>query len=196
MVKTVRQTPRIPLVSSLVLLGLLISGCSSVTSMFRKDGDIEYADSKHPALRCLCLWQSANGNWDNKPVRGFAGQLFFLSHDGGKPVAIRGDVRIYVFDDQGDESEQAKPIHTFDFNKGAFNNFLTKTQFGPAYNIFIPYTRTGHTKTECAVRLRLVEKDGTSVFSDMAYVTLPGTRPVSSESSSGEAKRVRRTPHS
>lgn len=177
MAKTAYHGSRVVLATSLVLLGLIISGCSSVTSMFRKDSKIKYADSKHRAVRCLCLWQPAEGNWDNKPVRGFAGQLFFLSNNGGDPVAIRGDVRVYVFDDQGDESEQAKPVHTFDFNKGAFNHYLTKTQFGPAYNIFIPYTRTGQTQTECAVRLRLVEKDGTSVFSEMVYVTLPGTNP-------------------
>ena len=49
-----------------------------------------------------------------------------------------------------------------------------KTQFGPAYNVFIPYTRDGHHKTECALRVRLADEEMPTIFSDMSYVKLEG----------------------
>ena len=175
------------LTSGIVLAVAMLSGCqstglstlkktvpSSVVSFFGGDKQVRWADNENPVVRCICLWQPADGSWEGRPTRGFGGQVFFLDRNTAKPVAVKGDVRIHVFDDSGPREKHGKAVHTFDFNKGAWNNFLVKTQFGPAYNIFIPYTRKGHHKTECALRVRLVETDTLTVFSDMSYVKLEG----------------------
>ena len=175
------------LTSGIVLAVAMLSGCqstglstlkktvpSSVVSFFGGDKQVRWADNENPVVRCICLWQPADGSWEGRPTRGFGGQVFFLDRNTAKPVAVKGDVRIHVFDDSGPREKHGKAVHTFDFNKGAWNNFLVKTQFGPAYNIFIPYTRKGHQKTECALRVRLVETDTLTVFSDMSYVKLEG----------------------
>ena len=173
--------------SGLVLVAGMLSGCqsmtlpkvtsvlpSSVTSLFGADKKVNWADKDNPVVRCVCLWQPADGTWEGSPTRGFGGQVFFLDRKTARPVAVRGDVRIHVFDDFGPRENHGKAVHTFDFTKGAWNAFLVKTQFGPAYNVFIPYTRDGHHKTECALRVRLADEEMPTIFSDMSYVKLEG----------------------
>ncbi len=185
------------LTSGIVLAVAMLSGCqstglstlkravpSSAVSFFGGE-EVRWADNENPVVRCVCLWQPADGSWEGRPTRGFGGQVFFLDRDTAKPVAVKGDVRIHVFDDNGPRENHGKAVHTFDFNKGAWNNFLVKTQFGPAYNIFIPYTRDGHHKTECALRVRLVETDTLTVFSDMSYVKLEGANPEATPKAEG-----------
>lgn len=173
--------------SGLVLVAGMLSGCqsmtlpkvsfalpSSVTSLFGGDKKVDWADKDNPVVRCVCLWQPADGTWEGSPTRGFGGQVFFLDRKTARPVAVTGDVRIHVFDDFGPRENHGKAVHTFDFTKGAWNAFLVKTQFGPAYNVFIPYTRDGHHKTECALRVRLAGEEMPTIFSDMSYVKLEG----------------------
>lgn len=178
--------------NTLLFFGLLLttavsSGCRAPNlknytswvpfgSFFGIDKDVRWADKENPAVRCVCLWQPADGTWKGQPCRGFGGQVFFLDRETARPIAIRGDIRIHVFDDHGPRKDRAKPVHTFDFTKGAWNAFLVKTQFGPAYNIFIPYTRKGHAKTECALRIRMADEGVPAIFSDMSYVRLEGAK--------------------
>lgn len=186
---------QIALPSGLVLAVAVLSGCqssglskftkavpASVASLFGVDEEMDWADKSNPAVRCVCLWQPADGTWEDRPIRGFGGQVFFLDRETARPVAVRGDVRIHVFDNFGPRENHGKAVHTFDFTKGAWNAFLVKTQFGPAYNVFIPYTRKGHREADCAVRVRLVEKDTPTIFSDMSYVKLDGAKQDESNS--------------
>ena len=179
---------RITLSGGLVLAVAILSGCqsgslskltptlpNSITRLWGVDNDMRWADKGNPAVRCVCLWQPADGTWEGRPSRGFGGQIFFLDRNTARPIAVNGDVRIHVFDNFGPRKDHGKPVHTFDFTKGAWNAFLVKTQFGPAYNIFVPYTRPGYHKTEGALRVRLAGKDVPTVFSDMSYVKLEGT---------------------
>lgn len=191
------------LFSGLLLTTLVSSGCRAPNvknftswvpfgSLFGIDKDVTWADKNNPAVRCVCLWQPAEGNWEGQSCRGFGGQVFFLDRDTARPIAVRGDIRIHVFDDVGPREDRAKPVHTFDFTKGAWNAFLVKTQFGPAYNIFIPYTRKGHEKTECALRIRMEDEGVPAIFSDMSYVRLEGSeRKVGSEAESVADSRLK-----
>ena len=164
----------------LVLVLAVVSGCQSfngsVLSLLRSKPDIRWTDKDNAAVRCLCLWQQAEGTWNDRPCRGFGGQIFFLDRSGAEPVAVNGDVRIHIFDDQGPLGGRAKPVHTFNFTDGAWNAFLVKTQFGPAYNIFVPYTRSGAAAAECSIRVRLSGAEIPTVFSEMAYIELEGVK--------------------
>ena len=179
----------------LVLFGcfmVLMSGCASGGFLGASKHDFPKADAENPATRCLDLWEPADGKGlDGRPARGFAGQIFFFTQNprSRTPVEVDGDVRIYVFDDQGTPEEQAKPIHQFDFIGGAWRKYLVDTQFGPAYNIFIPYVRKGSHQAQCALRVRLTPPDGSVVLSDMADVTLKGLTDDSEETKKITADR-------
>ena len=133
---------RITLSGGLVLAVAILSGCqsgslskltptlpNSITRLWGVDNDMRWADKGNPAVRCVCLWQPADGTWEGRPSRGFGGQVFFLDRDTARPIAVNGDVRIHVFDNFGPRKDHGKPVHTFDFTKGAWNAFLVKTQF-------------------------------------------------------------------
>jgi hypothetical protein len=144
--------------------------------MFLKKREHTVASAANPVARILCFWEPSEGlGVDGRPTRGFAGQLLFMTNGGAMPAEVNGDVRIYVFDDQGTYEEQARPIHQFDFKSAAWSQHLGETTLGPAYQVFIPYTRKGPHQARCALRVRLQPGDGPVVFSEMVKVILPGT---------------------
>jgi len=158
----------------LALLNLVSqSGCALLLDPIRK---LPEATASNPVKEVICLWQAAEGtNSDGRPTRGFAGQLLFFAAREDETVRVDGDVRVYVFDDQGTPEEQAKPIHQFDFNSHAFEAFLTETNLGAAYQFFIPYTREGSHKATCSLRVKYTSPNGRNVYSKIAQVILPGT---------------------
>ena len=156
---------------------LALPGCTTtgLLSKWTHRGVTPKATAANPAVRILCMWQPADGaGVDDKPARGVAGQIFFFTQNSVTPVEIEGDVRIFLFDDQSPEEQQGTALHEFDFVKGAWKAHLVGTQFGPAYQLFVPYSRKGHHQAELAVRVRLTPPNGPVIFSDMAKINLPG----------------------
>jgi hypothetical protein len=156
-----------------------LSGCA-VNGLWKlKKDEFRKADARNPAVQIVCLWQPAEGlGLDNLPTRGFAGQIIFLTQDSPTPVEIDGDVRVYLFDDQGTMEEQAKPLHQFDFVDGTWRGYLKKTAWGPTYQVFIPYVRKGSHEAKCVLRVRLTPKAGPTIVSETASITLQGTVPL------------------
>lgn len=156
---------------------LVFSGCTttSLFSKFTHKQKFAKATAENPAVRCLCLWEAAEGTGvDNKPSRGVSGQLFFFTRGNVSSVEVDGDVRIYLFDDQGAPEDQSQPLHQFDFKGGTWKAHLTSTQFGPAYQLFVPYSRKGYHQADLALRVRLTPPNGSPLYSDLARVSLPG----------------------
>ncbi|MFN3158973.1 MAG: hypothetical protein ACE37I_06645 [Rubinisphaera brasiliensis] len=169
------------LILSAVAGCLLPSGCASLpASMPRmpwaaEKEEMEFATAREPAAEVVCVWQPARGKGLNGvPSRGVGGQLMFFTRSKAEPVAVEGDVRIYLFDNQGTVQEQAQPIHQFDFPAEQWSSYLAMGNLGPSYNIFIPYTRGGHKQVECTLQVLFKPKDGPAVYSDLASMTLPG----------------------
>lgn len=163
---------------SAALIALLaLSGCttSSLFSKLMHKQKFVKATAANPAVRCLCLWEPSEGvGVDNKPARGVSGQIFFFTRSDAASVVVDGDVRIFVFDDQGSADDQTQPLHQFDFVAGTWQAHLTSTQFGPAYQLFVPYSRKGRHQAELALRVRLTPPNGLPLYSEMAKVSLPG----------------------
>ncbi len=148
-------------------------GCATL-NLSNMDLRSRKATARNPALRVICLWEPAEGR-DPKgvPCQGFAGQILFLTNT-SLPVSVDGDIRVYQFDDQGTPAEQAKPLHQFDFDSGAWAKHYSYGTLGPAYNVFIPYMRRGAYDATCALRVRLTPKHGPVVFSEMTSIDLLG----------------------
>lgn len=139
------------------------------------------ASSKNPVVKILSLWEPSEGRDPNGlPCRGFAGQILFLGNRGGTPVKVHGEVSIYVFDDFGTVEEQSRPLHVFEFKGGSWDRHLKVGTLGPAYHVFVPYTRPGGYEANCSIRIKYLPADGSPVvFSDPSNLPLKGKpRPV------------------
>lgn len=173
-----------PLMKIFMLIILATAcGCSTVNVSLPWKNKIPTADDKHPVIETLALWQAGEGRGlDHMPSRGFIGQVLFFAAGIESPVKVEGKVTVYVFDDFGSREEQKKPIHEFTFDTGSWNNYLKDTNFGPAYQIFIPYTRPGSHFANCSLRVKLEPEENTRpVFSDVANVVLKGTKKQKSD---------------
>ena len=169
---------------SLVAVHGMLSGCvtSGLDSNATPVKRFVKATPNNPAVKCLCVWQTADGfDSEGKSCRGVAGQVFFFNQGNAIPVVVDGDVRVFVFDNHGSEADQAKPLSQFDIDRQTWNTQLTRTQFGPAYRLFVPYTRPGRNQAELALRLRMTPDNGPTVFSDLSTITLAGHKPQKSE---------------
>lgn len=153
----------------------LCSGCATL--------DIPWFDRmpeasrRNPVMQIVCMWEPSEGrDPQGAPCRGFAGQLLFLGNRGGTPVAVNGDVSVYVFDDIGTEAEQGTPIHQFNFDARSWNRHLKEGSLGPAYHCFIPYTRPGNLEAICTVRVKYMPSDAPEVLSDPSHITMRGRK--------------------
>ncbi len=181
-----------PLLAAVCLLPLLATGCTGLNTLFSGAAKPAYATAKEPATQILATWRPARGTHGGRPTRGFAGNIMFFTDKRNMPVLVKGKVRVYVFDDQGSEDDQSKPIRQFEFDAPSWNTYAKMGKVGPAYQIFIPYPRSGSHEANCTLSLRLVPEDGApTLFSDETHVTLEGKgRTKASDDIRAAAKRL------
>jgi hypothetical protein len=90
---------------------------------------------------------------------------------------VDGDVKFYVFDDQGTHDEQITPVYENNFTPEAWNQYLGKGSLGASYQIFIPYVRPGNHTANCTLRIRYTPRGGgVPVYSDMVEINLEGKK--------------------
>lgn len=161
----------------LLSLAAVSCGCTQL-SLFTLASRNKFvtASDRNPVVEVLCLWEPAEGNdLNGLPCRGFAGQVLFFTPGSAQSARIDGDIRIYVFDDVGDEDERSRPLRQFDFDSGSWNALMHGSDLGASYQLFVPYTRPGQFQANCTLRVRYTPKDGgTPVYSKMAPVFLTG----------------------
>src|SRR5436853_6989909 len=96
-------TLRLSFVLSCLWLALA-AGCTSTTlfSKLTHKAHFPKATAADPAVRCLCLWEPAEGTGvDDKPARGVSGQIFFFTRSSISAVEADGQVPIFVLNAQG-----------------------------------------------------------------------------------------------
>ena len=167
----------------LLLLSMSISGCTSLAlSTWDWKSTKKFASAKKPAVEIVALWEAAEGKGvDGMPTRGFAGQLLFFQHNNSSPVYVKGEIMIHLYDDQGSDIEQNKPIHQYKFDEGAWQVHAVESTLGPAYQVFIPYVRKGRDQAECALRVQLTQEGSSDIYSRMISVKLEGKTPEVAE---------------
>lgn len=163
------------------LLAMGLAGCAgldlSQLSLAKKP-EFKTADARHPVVEVMCLWEPGEGrDTQGLPTRGFAGQVLFFGMGVSEPMKVHGDVKVYVFDDQGTEEQRKKPIHIFEFPADVWQTYFRVGNVGASYQIFIPYTRPGAHIANCSLRVRYSDTVSGSLYSKAANVTLPGTKP-------------------
>lgn len=166
---------------------LALAGCAMPNVFkFSKD-ESPKAGPRNPVVRILGMWQAAEGMAQNKSTRGFSAQILFFSQSSDLPAQVDGDVRIYVFDDQGSTEDQAMPFHQEYYSAAAWKALMGKGPLGATYSVFVPYPRPGTHEAKCALRIRFTPKDGAPVYSEMVNVALPGAKKKEDKPSSAVA---------
>ena len=164
--------------SAAVAFLITLTGCSS-TSLLKPSklvsAPLEAVGLKKSPLvaKILCLWEASEGQGlDEKPARGFAGQIIFFGYGEATPVKTDGIVRIYEYTDYDADDPDPEPAHVFVFDNGGWNAHRTEGTLGQTYNCFLPYVekKTGH--VVCALRVEYEAKDGRKVSSPFTEVTL------------------------
>ena len=137
---------------------------------------IPTADSEHPAIEVLAVWQAAEGpGLGGIPTRGFARADLLLYSRTCQPVAVDGKAQhIYVFDNHGSAEEQARPLRQFDFDRQSWTAHLQTSKLGPTYRVFIPYPREDYHQAVCSLRIRFTPPKGRPLFSASSTIVLPG----------------------
>lgn len=159
----------------LTCLAACLMGCASSGLLHFAKHNFPKSSLQNPVLKIVGLWQPGEGIAGDRPARGFSGQVLFFTAD-NVPVQVDGEVMVYIFDDQGPEEEQVKPINEFIYPAESWNALLAKGSLGATYNVFIPYTRPGHHEANCTLRVRYSPKQGPTVYSEMIHIVLSGTK--------------------
>lgn len=168
---------------AICLLTLAATAGCSTSSFMKTSGAILKAPinmvsgDSHPQSigKILCLWEPAEGQGlDEKPSRGFAGQVMFFEHGNPTPVKVVGDVTIYQYKDYDPDAEEHTLLHTFRFDSGAWQVHRTKGTLGDSYNVFLPFAQKHKDRTTCALRVELTLKNGRKISSPYTEVVLAG----------------------
>ncbi|MEP3481370.1 MAG: hypothetical protein ABJZ55_19165 [Fuerstiella sp.] len=163
---------------------LIVSGCSSSsflkTSSALLKAPVDFVSGKSrqkSVAKILCLWEAAEGQGlDEKPSRGFAGQVMFFEYGNPTPVQIAGDVVIYQYKDYDPEAEEHTLLHTFRFDAGAWQAHRTQGTLGDSYNVFLPFTEKHKDRVTCALRVEMTLENGSKISSPYTEVNLAGKK--------------------
>src|SRR5690242_12594683 len=114
----------LPVRPALLCLVACLTGCAG-TGLFHTS-EFPKASLKDPVARIVGLWQPEEGMFKGQATRGFSGQILFFTKSAHAPAQVDGEVMIYVFDDQGSDEEQIKPIMQHRYESKTWNAFLAK----------------------------------------------------------------------
>lgn len=129
--------------------------------------------------KILCLWEPAEGQGlDERPSRGFAGQIMFFAHGSPSPIKVDGAVKIFQYSNFDPDEIDPTPIHQFNFSSAALEVHRTDGTIGHSYNVFLPYVEKGNDNAMCALRVEIEDKDGRKVSSPYTEVNLAGRNTV------------------
>src|SRR5262249_41391086 len=139
--------------------------------------DFPKSGPKNPVIRILGVWEPATGiGLDNKTTRGFSGQIYFFTQGSELAAAVDGDVRVYVFVDEGRPEDQMLELDEDNFDAKTWNAFLAKGPLGATYSVFIPYIRPGNHEAKCTLRIRYKPTNGPVAYSEFVNICLEGKK--------------------
>lgn len=170
-------------VITVCLVALMVTTGCSTSSFMKTSGAILKApmnmmagtSNSQSIGKILCLWEAAEGQGlDEKPSRGFAGQVMFFEHGNPTPVKVAGQIAIYQYKDYDPDAEEHTLLHTFKFDSEAWQVHRANGTLGDSYNVFLPYVEKHKERTTCALRVELTLENGQKISSPYTEVTLAG----------------------
>lgn len=177
---------------------LAISGCATSSLLLWDRDAVVQATPANPVVNVVAIWDPGEGRGtDGKTTRGFVGKIMFFTAKDKTPVKVDGALQVFVYDDQGTQEEMVKPVAEYSYSPQDLAGIYQKAdKLGATYVGFVPYPKRGTNKVNCSIRLRYVPVDPKTgqviheagMFSEMAYITLPGPDRKAEEQALAEAQ--------
>lgn len=167
---------------------LAATGCTSgfvqtSKSVLKSPMSFVSSRSNKPVAKILCLWEGSEGQGlDEKPSRGFAGQIMFFTYGDPSPIKVDGTVRIYEYANFDPEEIDPTPVHEFVFDSGAWNAHRSEGTLGHSYNVFLPYVLKHKGSAACGLRVEFEDTNGRKTSAPFTEVVLgqkSSSRPAS-----------------
>lgn len=155
---------------------LLSCGCQFSPQATRWSHDF-LLGKKQPEIpdRMMVIWSDTVLHQPQQPgVRGFGGRIYFFRGDGHAPIEVDGGLAVYAFDATATDPGSTKPERKFVFTADQFNEYMSSTDMGPSYSVWIPWDQVGGPARQLSLVTRFEGREGGVVISDPAIKLLPG----------------------
>ena len=128
--------------------------------------------------RVVVLWSEAALRQDGVPVaQGFTAKVYLYSPDSEQPVAGRGKLTVYAYNDTevrqtGPDQHSPKPDRSWEFTESELRGSLKKDLIGTYYPLWLPCGPPVDAETRYTLMLCFTPANGQPVLSQSALVTL------------------------
>ena len=125
--------------------------------------------------RMMVIWTDTILHQPQQPgVRGFGGRIYFYKGNNADPIEVDGGVAIYAFDAADGPQSSTKPKRKFVFTADQFAEYMSHTDLGPSYSVWIPWDQVGGPSQQLSLVTRFEGRQGGVVISDPVIKLLPG----------------------
>jgi hypothetical protein len=145
-------------------------------------------ESRYPIpVKMAVIWSPAVFNQVGKQsTRGFGGRLYFYDHK-NEPVAVEGQLVVYVYNDSSPGGENKTPEKKFAFTPEQFTQHYSPTQLGASYSIWVPWDPVGSPQVQLTLIPIFTSAGGQLVIGESAHNMLPGPAAPTGELQYGHA---------
>ena len=177
---TYRQDCTFTAVMSLLLVA---PGCHSLPRRSSAAQSDKPAETERVS-GAVALWSEAALRQGNVPVaQGFTAKIYLYGPDSDRPVAGRGKMTVYAYDDSdvrqaGAEERGPKPDRSWEFKEAELRGLLRKDLIGLYYPLWLPCGPPAASERRCTLILCFTPASGSPVLTEPALVTLPAIRPA------------------
>ena len=169
--------------TTVVSLLLVAAGCRSVPNRSSAAPRAKPTETEHVS-RAVALWSEAALRQGNVPVaQGFTAKVYLYGPDSDRPVAGRGKMRVYAYDDSdvrqaGAEERSPKPDGSWEFKEAELHGLLHKDLIGWYYPLWLPCGPPTASERRFTLILCFTPASGSPVLTESTLVTLPAIRPT------------------
>ena len=167
----------------------MAAGCRSVPNRSSTAQSEKPAETERVS-RAVALWSEAALRQGNVPIaQGFTAKVYLYGPDSDRPVAGRGKVTVYAYDDSrvrqaGAEEPSPKPDRSWEFKEAELNRLVRKDLIGWYYPLWLQYGPPAASERRCTLILCFTPASGSPVLTEPSLVTLPAIRPASQNAAS------------
>jgi hypothetical protein len=138
-------------------------------------------------VKTAVIWSPAVFNQVGKQsTRGFGGRIYFYDQK-NDPIAVEGQLVVYVYNDSAPGGENKTPERKFAFTPEQFTQHYNPTQLGASYSIWIPWDPVGGPQVQLTLIPIFTSSNGQLVIGESSHNMLPGPAAPSGELQYGHA---------